>query len=187
MAFCGAKQWYELILDYDEFDHWEQIQGNLNKNAKIFILENAFENVSCNMRPFYFDLNVLIIDCSQSFRILFQPEMNLTVYWTLYSDWSKHIRTAVCLPPRHVCRSCWPMNDLNFWYAIYKRIDADVPDSYSLNHSIFWKWKGYIFFVPYLNSCIWKELQIIRKANQLCKVGWLYVWFVIPSKCKAQR
>ena len=59
----GAKPLSELTLEYFNWTLMNKIQWKLNRNSYIFIHENAFENVGCEMaailsRPRYVNLNL---------------------------------------------------------------------------------------------------------------------------------
>ena len=45
----GAKPLSEPMLTYCQLGPWEQTSGNSNRNTKLFIHENAFETVVCEM------------------------------------------------------------------------------------------------------------------------------------------
>ena len=54
MACClvGAKPLSAPMLEHYQFDPWNKIQWNINQNSYIFIEENAFEQVVCEMGVF---------------------------------------------------------------------------------------------------------------------------------------
>ena len=45
----GAKPLPERMLAYYQLDPWEQLKGNLNQNTKLFIDEDAFQNIFCKV------------------------------------------------------------------------------------------------------------------------------------------
>ena len=53
VACLGAKPLSEPMLIYCCLDSVNKFQGNWNKNAKLFIQENAFENVVCEMATIF--------------------------------------------------------------------------------------------------------------------------------------
>ena len=57
----GTKASYEPMLAYFYLDPWEQISANLycNLNATVFIHENWFDSVICEMTTICLGLNVL--------------------------------------------------------------------------------------------------------------------------------
>ena len=55
----GAKPLSEPLLEYCWLDPWEQTSWNFTRNWIIFIQENAFENVVCEMGSICLGLNVL--------------------------------------------------------------------------------------------------------------------------------
>ena len=48
---AGAKLLSEPMLEYCLLDHMEQFQWNFNRNSNIFIHENEFQSVVCEMAP----------------------------------------------------------------------------------------------------------------------------------------
>ena len=54
MACClvGAKPLSAPMLEHYQFDPWNKIQLNINQNSYIFIEENIFEQVVCEMGVF---------------------------------------------------------------------------------------------------------------------------------------
>ena len=66
----GAKPLSETMLEYCQLDSWEQSQRNFNWNSNIFIQENAFENVVCEMASICLGLNVLSVGiwCDLDYR-----------------------------------------------------------------------------------------------------------------------
>ena len=49
----GAKPLPEPVVTYCQLDHWEQISVKFNWNFKLFIQENAFEYVICEMMAMF--------------------------------------------------------------------------------------------------------------------------------------
>ena len=45
----GAKPLSQPMLGYCQLNPQEQLQWNYNQNTEIFIEENAFENIVCEM------------------------------------------------------------------------------------------------------------------------------------------
>ena len=56
----GAKPLSEPMLEFVDWTVMNMFQWHLNRNAYIFIQENAFQNVVCKMAAVCLGLNVLI-------------------------------------------------------------------------------------------------------------------------------
>ena len=48
-GMTGAKPLSGPMLEYCQLDPWNKLQWNVNRNSNIFIHENAFESVVCEM------------------------------------------------------------------------------------------------------------------------------------------
>ena len=45
----GAKPLFKPMLGYCQMDTYEQIQWKFNQNIKLFVHENAFESIVCEI------------------------------------------------------------------------------------------------------------------------------------------
>ena len=50
----GAKPLSETMLVHCQLDTWEQTSVKFDKNKKLFIYENASENIVCEMAAIFF-------------------------------------------------------------------------------------------------------------------------------------